>query len=252
MALEPSGAVPAMPRTLPSYFPALDGVRGIAILWVVMHNLSVAEETLLPSLGGRLLVAGLDGGWAAVTLFFALSGFLITGILLDGQKDPSYYRNFYVRRALRIFPLYYAVLFVAFFVLPLWGTLPPRLAVDESHQLWLWLYLSNWAEPYGMGGDAFPHFWSLAVEEQFYLLWPFLIRHRTPRAVVKLCLALAAAALVIRIGMFLAGARHSARRPLRCAFRPGASGSACMRAAWWPWPRCCSSAAASCSAGCRP
>ncbi len=188
---------------LPQHYATLDGVRGLAILWVILHNTSVAEESILNNLQGKLLVAFLDSGWAAVTLFFSLSGFLITGILLDYQKNHRY-RDFYVRRTLRIFPLYYAVLFGAFFILPhLSAELPRRLVLDQPQQWWLWLYVSNWASPLGMAGHVFPHFWSLAVEEQFYLVWPLLIGQRSPRTILRISIMLIAIAQAFRIALYL-------------------------------------------------
>jgi len=186
--------------------PALDGVRGIAILWVIMHNLYAIDGPRFPGILGYLVMIGLAAGWMAVTLFFALSGFLITGILLDSQNDPGYYRNFYARRVLRILPLYYGVLLVAFVLLPLLGPLPPRLAADQSHQVWLWACLSNWTAPFGIADKTFPHFWSLAVEEQFYLLWPFLLRRRSAVVVMRLCLGIAVIAFGFRVAMWSFGA----------------------------------------------
>lgn len=196
---------------LPSHYPALDGVRGIAIVWVIAHNVAVADGAWFPNLAGRLFAAGTDAGWVAVTLFFALSGFLITGILLDSRQLPDYYRSFYARRVLRIFPLYYAVLLVAFVLLPLvMSPLPPRLAADQPDQFWLWAYLSNWTQPRSVASNAFPHFWSLAVEEQFYLLWPLLVRPRSARGVLQLCIGVAALSLGIRAGMVAMGASEEA------------------------------------------
>jgi peptidoglycan/LPS O-acetylase OafA/YrhL len=180
------------------HLPALDGVRGIAILWVVLHNFSVVDSGTFHSLPGHALAAFLSAGWSGVTLFFVLSGFLITGILLDSQKSPHYFRNFYVRRVLRIFPLYYTVLAIAFLLWPLLAPMPSRLAEDAQHQAWLWTYLSNWVMPYDKTTKVFPHFWSLAVEEQFYLLWPFLLYRLSPRAVVRLCLGVAVVSLAAR------------------------------------------------------
>jgi peptidoglycan/LPS O-acetylase OafA/YrhL len=152
----------------------------------------------------RALGYSIEVGWIGVQLFFVLSGFLITGILLDTQRAENYLSGFYARRLLRIFPLYYGVLCFAFLVLPLFGPLPATLQHDRAHQLWLWTYLSNWTSPYPAGSRAFPHFWSLAVEEQFYLVWPFLMRRRTPRECVQLSLLLAVASLAARVVMLLA------------------------------------------------
>jgi peptidoglycan/LPS O-acetylase OafA/YrhL len=198
---------PPLPAPLPAHLPALDGVRGIAILWVMLHNLSLMEIGAGSGPLMHLLIDGIDAGWAGVTLFFALSGFLITGILLDSREAPGYYRNFYVRRVLRIFPLYYGVLFVAFVLIPLLvHPVPLHVAEDRPEQIWLWTYLSNWGLPYGIADYTFPHFWSLAVEEQFYLLWPLLVRSRGPRAVLRLAAVLAAASLLVRAAMAVAGA----------------------------------------------
>lgn len=200
-----SSPAPLADASPSGHLPTLDGVRGIAVLWVVMHNISVVDDQGWGGLG-RLFEDGLVSGWMAVTLFFALSGFLITGILLDSREDPHYYRSFYTRRALRIFPLYYLVLLVAFVLVPLVMQPPARLAHDIPNQIWLWAYLSNWTEPYSISSQAFPHFWSLAVEEQFYLVWPFLVRRCNPRDTVRLCVGLAAAALAARCAMFAGGA----------------------------------------------
>ena len=208
MAHTPSVLQHAAPQgsAASAHLPALDGVRGIAILWVMLHNLSLLEATRGSGPLMHLFIDVIDAGWAGVTLFFALSGFLITGILLDSRNQPGYYRNFFARRMLRIFPLYYGVLLVAFVLMPVLTTLPPHLAADQPHQVWLWTYLSNWSLPYGIADKTFPHFWSLAVEEQFYLLWPFLVRSRDPKAVLRLGTGLAAASLVIRVAMLAAGA----------------------------------------------
>ncbi len=187
-----------------SRYPTLDGVRGLAILMVVLHNFSVVDDPL-PGIAGRLLFAGISGGWAGVTLFFVLSGFLITGILLDSQHEPGHFRRFYLRRTLRIAPLYYAVLLVAFVVLPLLGAAPAPVRADLPQQLWLWTYLSNWVEPFGVADHTFPHFWSLAVEEQFYLLWPLLTWRRSPQTVLRWGLALAVLAPAVRTGLLLQG-----------------------------------------------
>ena len=182
--------------------PALDGLRAIAILLVVPHNLN-----LMAASGGfaYVLVVALQRGWIGVQLFFVLSGFLITGILLDARDSPGYYRSFFVRRVLRIFPLYYATLIILFVVLP-WLNLAPASGRDPLLALSYWAYFSNWYGPFHPGEDSVSHFWSLALEEQFYLVWPFVVRRRSARWLTRVCLAIAAAALMLRIAMVLAGA----------------------------------------------
>lgn len=170
----------------------LDGLRGLAILLVLYHGFDV-----IPAHSGGVghaLDDLLDIGWIGVQLFFVLSGFLITGILLDTRNAPNYYRGFFVRRVLRIFPLYYGVLFIAFVVLPLLGP-----SIGGKHQLWLWIYLANYVAPFGYGEPAFPHFWSLCVEEQFYLLWPLLVRCAGRHGIIVLSTLLVFVAIASRL-----------------------------------------------------
>lgn len=135
-------------------------------------------------------------GYLGVDLFFVLSGFLITGILLDNQHRPRYLRVFYWRRALRIFPLYYFVLLLAALSV---CCLSPGDALQQrgfDAPWWHWLYLSNIAIMLKQEWLHSPqwiqlsHFWSLAVEEQFYLCWPFIVRGMSRRHLLWLCLAL--------------------------------------------------------------
>src|SRR5206468_651405 len=152
-------------------------LRGLAILLVIaFHTLRVTgKEGLI----GRFGAAIQDSGWIGVDLFFVLSGFLITGILLDSLGKPGYFRNFFARRTLRIFPLYYAVLTVSLFLVPaLIGLqrLPELYHRLLENQLWLWTYAANYLQATGRHTlPGFGHFWSLAIEEQFYLLWPFVV-----------------------------------------------------------------------------
>lgn len=180
----------------PAHIPALDGLRGIAILLVLIHmlNLLQTEDGVAAYVFYRVSYAG----WTGVQLFFVLSGFLITGILLDSQQAPNYFSSFYMRRILRIFPLYFGVLAITFVILPAVGIIPESVAADQHHQVWLWTYLSNWAHLFGADIRTFPHFWSLAVEEQFYLVWPLLIRTRGPAQCLRFCLSLAIVSLALR------------------------------------------------------
>lgn len=185
------------------YFPALDGLRGLAILLVIPHNADVFN-------GGPLWPAAMLAhvGWVGVQLFFVLSGFLITGNLLDSQNAQNYYQSFFARRVLRIFPLYYGVLIVAFLILPHLTTLPAEVLESQRHQIWLWTFMVNWTEPFGRSVEGFSHFWSLAVEEQFYFIWPFLLHGRSPKAVFRLSAGLMVAAFAIRCMLVLLGARN--------------------------------------------
>jgi peptidoglycan/LPS O-acetylase OafA/YrhL len=90
-------------------------------------------------------------------------------------------------------------------IAPRLGLAPERLLADREHRIWLWTYLVNWAEPLGAGVLAFPHFWSLAVEEQFYLVWPFVVARTTPRRLLKATVALVVIAFASRLGLLLAG-----------------------------------------------
>jgi peptidoglycan/LPS O-acetylase OafA/YrhL len=167
--------IPAdIPRTAPiPFIPELDGVRGIAVSLVLLFHLQV------PLFGI---------GWCGVDLFFVLSGYLITTILLATKDSPRFFRNFYARRVLRIFPLYFSALFVVFcLALPVAERLHVARAVPFSEQLWYWLYLSNWRNASGHILYYLSHFWTLAVEEQFYLLWPFLVFFLGRRSLIKVC-----------------------------------------------------------------
>ncbi|MCA9005625.1 MAG: acyltransferase, partial [Planctomycetaceae bacterium] len=116
--------------------------------------------------------------WCGVDLFFVLSGFLITGILLDTKESPRFFRNFYVRRILRIFPLYYAVILWLFLQNP-----------EFPGQVWYWCYLQNWGPVFGESTPpmVLQPFWSLAIEEQFYLLWPFAVWFLNRRSLGRFC-----------------------------------------------------------------
>ena len=178
-----------------AFFPALDGLRAVAFLMVFgQHYLSLAW------------------GWTGVNIFFVLSGFLITGILFDTREDPQRARVFYLRRTLRIFPLYYGLFAVLALLTPFahwrwnrdWLMWPLYLgnflrfvspAATIPHTAW------QYAADGHLTGRAFPrselylgHLWSLCVEEQFYLLWPWVVFWLRDRR--KLLLVCAAAVLI--------------------------------------------------------
>jgi peptidoglycan/LPS O-acetylase OafA/YrhL len=129
----------------------------------------------------KLLFLASTYGWAGVDLFFVLSGFLITGILLDTRESTNYFRSFYSRRALRIFPLYYSFLLLAWLVFP--STVSADwLPMREDWRLYP-TYLMNWQALWkGVPeSNIVGHFWSLCVEEQFYFLWPMVVLAIRPR-----------------------------------------------------------------------
>jgi peptidoglycan/LPS O-acetylase OafA/YrhL len=193
-------------RVVSGHMPALDGLRGIAILLVLIFHFSWAPG-VFAGLSQRLLFGITGSGWTGVELFFVLSGFLITGILLDSKGAENYFSSFYLRRALRILPLSYAALFVGFILCPLLGKLGlPFLPKEFSTaQLWYWFYLGNWAWLRGQDIGYFYHFWSLAVEEQFYLVWPCVIFMTSRRTLAKICIALALVAPILRILLYIKG-----------------------------------------------
>jgi peptidoglycan/LPS O-acetylase OafA/YrhL len=182
-----------------SFTPALDGLRGIAIILVLLHHFTVlTPATAFDATLMQLPILG----WSGVDLFFVLSGFLITGILVDARGSDRYFASFYARRTLRIFPLYYLVVFLSLVVLPLapfWYDLLAGPGAPRE-QLPYWLYLTNFAVA---ARDRFLHgvldiAWSLAIEEQFYLLWPAIVWLCPPRLLGGLCLAVMIAAPVAR------------------------------------------------------
>jgi peptidoglycan/LPS O-acetylase OafA/YrhL len=173
------------------------------LLTVVVHN-SAWIATSDDSLALKLVHAITATGWAGVQLFFVLSGFLITDILLRAKGGPDYFRTFFIRRTLRIFPLYYAYLAVAFFVFPLIAT-AKWIDTATANQWWFWTYLANWATPLGRGIPGLSHLWSLAVEEQFYFVWPFVVIWLPIGRLRGLCAALVLLTPLIRLGLVTSG-----------------------------------------------
>lgn len=169
--------------------PGLDGLRALAAGGVMFfHATSEGPAGWLQSAG--------DVGRTGVDLFFVLSGFLITRILLEARGERGALGNFYARRTLRIFPLYFLGLAVYLVMLPLvLGRSPAPL----SAQVWSWAFLANIPDTFhSIPGVGPPHYWSLAVEEHFYLLWPFLVLTLPLRALPAMLGALVVAGLVSR------------------------------------------------------
>ena len=186
-----------MPQSLPTpenkrHYAGLDGLRAIAVLMVFAQHYLIYPESY-------------GWGWVGVHIFFVLSGFLITGILYDTRDAPNRYRAFYARRALRIFPLYFAVLAAGWALWPIfrWELHPawwlaPLYLTNYSRYLWLQDFLhGNGVEhlralpqPPHWFRLLYGHFWSLSVEEQFYLVWPFVVfTVRERKRLLQICVA---------------------------------------------------------------
>lgn len=182
--------------------PALDGLRGLAALLVLcfhfFKNYPINGDGVWKHL--QYLTSF---GQTGVDLFFVLSGFLISRILLATKDRPAYFSSFYIRRSLRIFPLYFLGLLLYFFVvMPLLQQPIPSFKL----QWWYWVYLEDVGIAFECVDIAGPaHFWTLAVEEHFYLVWPLVIylvpKHRLALACyVTIAIALFSRALMVSQG----------------------------------------------------
>jgi peptidoglycan/LPS O-acetylase OafA/YrhL len=196
------------PKDIPSIstlrrIPELDGLRGVAILLVLLWH-AVFQIQPNSTLLTRILSLG-SLSWSGVDLFFVLSGFLIGGILLDEKHSPRYFETFYARRAYRILPLY-ALLLVAQIVTRV-PFLPRWIAQSSPDIVPIWSYLSFtqniWmAAMAGFGSIVMTATWSLAIEEQFYLTSPFLVRKLRTPALLNVLLGIILAAPLLRTFLY--------------------------------------------------
>src|SRR6266567_1195509 len=190
------------PTPARAHYLALDGFRGLAILLVFLVHLDGAVSHLKDSWVGTVLILGASWGWMGVDMFFVLSGFLITGILIGSVNDRRYFRNFYIRRSLRIFPLFYGVFLLLLLLTPVL-----HFEWHPVHIIYLF-YCQNIVTTFnGAAGVLRPfvdlgHFWSLAVEEQYYMIWPLIVwLLRDERKIMRLCLLLIGCSIVLRIAL---------------------------------------------------
>ncbi len=184
-----------------NYIKGLDGLRALAISWVMFGHVSSSLEWEPESAIDKGLTLLANMGWVGVQLFFVISGFLITKILLESKGASNQLKNFYIRRSLRIFPIYYLTLAFFFILLPLLNSSPEWMASPLEHQTWFWLYMHNWIRPF-LDDSGFGHMWSLAIEEQYYLLWPLLVIALSPKRLMQVCLALIISAPMFRFWFF--------------------------------------------------
>jgi len=180
------------PAWVPRHLPALDGLRGLAISLVLLYHC----HTLL---GHGLMARFAEFGWVGVNLFFVLSGFLISGIILDSRDDPRFFRNFYARRALRIWPVYVLLLLGNYVLLP-------SLLELNPHRAWQltatapWLYYVLFVQNLfflPLPAPISPT-WSLAIEEQFYLFWAPVGRLLKPKHLAAFLVAAFVASPILR------------------------------------------------------
>ncbi len=194
----------AAPLLAARHIPALDGWRGVAIAAVMLYHLWPRRHYRVATVASF--------GWMGVDLFFVLSGFLITRILLAARERPHYFRNFYARRTLRIFPLYYAVVLAVAVAWPVWGPAHERVRVVGPHAAVALAYLTNLWQAYTGTWYQVPapfnvgHFWSLAVEEQFYLVWPVaVLAIAGPKRLLAACGACVGISLACRLALWTRG-----------------------------------------------
>jgi peptidoglycan/LPS O-acetylase OafA/YrhL len=167
------------------YVKEFDGWRGVGIIFVVLAH-------YFPKY--------LIGSWVFMEMFFVMSGFLITGILLDTKESKTtktYFKSFILRRVVRVFPLYYLALVILLFMIPhTWLD----TSYQKDHQWWYWLYIQNWL--FSIEGwppvKGLSHFWSLAIEEQFYIMWPFVIFLFSKKGLIRFCIFLFFFSLIFR------------------------------------------------------
>jgi peptidoglycan/LPS O-acetylase OafA/YrhL len=190
----------ARPRVQPlAHVPILDSVRGVAILSVLVYHATVFTMDTPRSGLDRLYLNVVGAGWCGVDMFFVLSGFLITRILLHTKTQEGYFRNFYARRVLRIFPLYYFAVFAYLILASIF-----HLQYGRGAAPWLLTYTSNLIvsfNPSFVMPLPMAHFWSLAIEEQFYLFWPLAVLLLSRRGLLRACAAFFVLAFAVRISM---------------------------------------------------
>lgn len=188
MSKPDSEAVSKSPLVVGRYYPEIDGLRALAVLMVIYFHSSLMvgpERSTADAAAfwdaGWLYYEFTMIGWCGVDLFFVISGFLITGILMDTANQEKCFRNFYIRRTLRIFPLYYGVLIGCFLLFVIFY----GASFTIKYGLYF-LYLQNWFAVFDYDYILyFDHFWSLAIEEQFYVFWPVIFVWAYRRGVVE-------------------------------------------------------------------
>jgi peptidoglycan/LPS O-acetylase OafA/YrhL len=197
-----------------SRIPELDGLRGVAILLVIFFHYTNGNALVRSDGLAFYVQRAANAGWSGVDLFFVLSGFLIGGILMDARESPSFFRTFYLRRLFRIVPIYYVWIILYVGLKAAAGAaiqarsfsgrpLPGGFSV-YAHLLFLQNFIPmDWPAMSAVFGSWFSHLWSLAVEEQFYLVAPLMIRWLSPRRLPTALVAIVIGAPLFRTLLFL-------------------------------------------------
>jgi len=207
------------------YIPEFDGVRAIAVSLVLLNHgyFGWREPTEPLQESPWLIFEIINHGWLGVDLFFVLSGLLITGVLLDSNKGQNYFRNFYIRRALRILPIYLICIMVM------------ALFYTEYRDYFLISipFLSNFATAFDIPKPHGPSvFWSLSVEEHFYLLWPILVLKLSQRNLCVLAMSIVIATPLLRAVAVAKGMSINAEIYTYSIFRFDGLATGCLLALW--------------------
>jgi peptidoglycan/LPS O-acetylase OafA/YrhL len=184
-----------------THIKELDGLRGIAALMIIFFHFFVRYDgTGDPLLA--IICKVTKFGQTGVSLFFVLSGFLITRILLKTKSQENYFKNFFGRRVLRIFPLYYFFLILYYFIVPF---LENKSFIPFSDQIYFWTYLQSIAITFNWGENEPFHFWSLSVEEHFYIVWPIFVYFFRSKNILRINLLLIFFAVLLKLWMIYIG-----------------------------------------------
>lgn len=178
------------------HYPALDGLRGFCCLLVIFYHTFYF-----------ILHKYLSFIWVSIDIFFVLSGYLITDILLNTELNKKSIFNFYIKRGLRVFPLYYLSLIIFFIIFPLLSVTILNIDYYIENQVWFWTFLQNWLMIFNEPSESgLVHLWSMAVEEQFYLLWPLVILFvKKPSRLLWIILGLLLSVILLRFWLWNIG-----------------------------------------------
>jgi peptidoglycan/LPS O-acetylase OafA/YrhL len=206
-------ASPTVENRQSFYHPELDVLRFVAFLAVFIHHALPRDASLyiskgLSSTATQWLLTAKEAGAFGLDLFFALSAYLITELLLREHASSGSFSvgNFYIRRALRIWPLYFTFLALTVFVIP---TIIPRESFGPVYIASFVFFVGNWicatqGIPFSVAGPL----WSISVEEQFYIGWPLLLKFFGVNRIKQLAVAMLVLALLTRVGLALYGVKH--------------------------------------------